>query len=215
MKIEIVDDRIIIAGTGQIGMGQRFCHQVRALWAQKKVPCDNEFVFSKTLAQAARADFAETGCAQGQYGALVAFPCKTGRHLVEFAATDFQPELKTKNLWYVSMGSGQSIIDPFLGLFREVFWGDDPPNVQDAIFATYWMLEHAVNVNPGGVNAPIRIAVLEQVKSDWQARLLSDDELREHQTAVIAAKDSLRNFRQRLIRDEGAIEIPAAPAAVG
>lgn len=211
MKIDIVDDRIIIAGTGQIGMGQRFCNQVRSLWAQKKVPCNDEFVFTKALAQAARQDFGETGCPQGQYGALVAFPCKSGRHLVEFAVADFQPELKNKNLWYVSMGSGQSIIDPFLGLFREVFWGDDPPNVQDAVFATYWMLEHAVNVNPGGVNAPIRIAVLESVKGDWQARLLSDDELREHETGVIAAKDALRNFRERLVKDEGAVEIPSAP----
>lgn len=211
MKIDIVDDRIIIAGTGQIGMGQRFCNQVRSLWAQKKLPCNDEFVFTKTLTQAARQDFSETGCAQGQYGALVAFPCKTGRHLVEFAVTDFQPEMKNKNLWYVSMGSGQSIIDPFLGLFREVFWGDDPPNVQDAIFATFWMLDHAVKVNPGGVNEPIRIAVLESVRGDWRARLLSDDELREHETGVIAAKDALRHFRERLVKGEGAVEIPPAP----
>lgn len=27
-KIEIVDGKIIVAGTGQIGLGQRFCHQV-------------------------------------------------------------------------------------------------------------------------------------------------------------------------------------------
>ncbi|MBH1430371.1 hypothetical protein I5U42_03525 [Stenotrophomonas maltophilia] len=211
MKIDIVDDRIIIAGTGQIGMGQRFCNQVRALWANKKIPCHDEFAFSKALTVAAVSDFAETKCNTGQYGALVAFPCKTGRHLVEYAVADFQPELKNKNLWYVSMGSGQSIIDPFLGLFREVFWGDDPPTVQDAIFATTWMLDHAVKVNPGGVNAPIRIAVLEQVKGDWKARLLSNEELHEHEAGVIAAKDALRNFRERLVKDEGAVEIPPAP----
>jgi hypothetical protein len=214
MKIEIIDDRIIVAGTGQIGMGQRFCNQVRTLWAQKKVPCQDEFVFTKALAVAAIADFAETKCTQGQYGALVAFPCKTGRHLVEYAVADFQPELKNKNLWYVSMGSGQSIIDPFLGLFREVFWGNDPPSVQDAIFATTWMLDHAVKVNPGGVNAPIRIAVLELVKGDWRARLLSEDELLEHQGGVAAAKDAMRNYKERVAKDEGAVAIPEAPPAL-
>lgn len=160
-----------------------------------------------------RADEGQVGgpCLTGQYGALVALPCKTGRHLVGYAVTDFQPELKNKNLWYVPMGSGQSIIDPFLGMLREVFWGDDPPTVQDAIFATTWMLDHAVKVNPGGVNALIRIAVLEQIKGDGKARLLSDEELHEHETGVIAAKDTLRNFRERLVKDEGAVEIPPAP----
>lgn len=214
MKIDIIDDRIIIAGTGQIGMGQRFCNQVRTLWAQKKIPCNDEFVFTKALSMAAINDFAETKCNQGQYGALVAFPCKSGRHLVEFAVADFQPELKNKNLWYVSMGSGQSIIDPFLGLFREVFWGDDPPSVQDAIFATTWMLDHAVKVNPGGVNAPIRIAVLESVKGDWKARLLSDDELLEHQGGVAAAKDALRHYKERMVKEEDAVALPEAPAVV-
>ena len=211
MKIDIIDNRIIIAGTEQIGMGQRFCHQVGSLWANKKVPCNDEFAFSKALAQAARQDFSETGCAQGQYGALVAFSCKTGRHLVEYAVTDFQPELKNKNMWYVSMGSGQSIIDPLLGLFREVFWGDDPPSVQDAIFATTWMLDHAVKVNPGGVNDPIRIATLEQVREDWKARLLSDDELLEHQDNVAAAKEALRHYKDRLVTDDCAVAVPVPP----
>lgn len=192
-------------------MGQRFCNQVRALWAQKKVPCQDEFSFTKALAQVARQDFAETGCAQGQYGALVAFPCKTGRHLVEYAVADFQPELKNKNMWYVSMGSGQSIIDPFLGLFRDVFWEDGPPTVQEAIFATTWMLEHAVKVNPGGVNGPICIAALESVKNDWKAHLLSDDELLEHHGGVEAAKDALRHYKERVVKDEGAVEIPEPP----
>lgn len=212
MKIEIVADRIIIAGTGQIGMGQRFCHQVRTLWESKRLSAQDEFGFAKIIAVAAIQDFAETKCSQGQYGALVAFPCKSGPHLVEYAVADFQPEFKSKNLWYVSMGSGQTIIDPFLGLFREVFWGDDPPTVQEAIFATTWMLDHAVKVNPGGVNGPIRIAIMEQEKGDWKARLLSEDELLEHQGSVAAAKDALRHYKDRLVKEEDAVALPQAPA---
>lgn len=213
MKIEIVGDRIIVAGTGQVGLGQRFCNQIRSLWSGGKLSGQDEYAFAKTLAMAAIKDFSETSASQGQYGALVAFACKSGRHLAEFAVSDFQPEFKNKNLWYVSMGSGQAIIDPFLGLFREVFWGDDPPTVQEAIFATTWMLDHAVKVNPGGVNGPIRIAVMEQVKGDWKARLLSEDELLEHQGSVAAAKDALRHYKDRLVKEEDAIELPPAPAA--
>lgn len=212
MKIEIVADRIIIAGTGQIGMGQRFCHQVRTLWENKRLSAQDEFGFAKIIAQAAIQDFGETKCSTGQYGALVAFPCKSGPHLVEYAVADFQPEFKSKNLWYVSMGSGQTIIDPFLGLFREVFWGDSPPTVQEAIFATTWMLDHAVKVNPGGVNGPVRIAIMEQEKGDWRARLLSEDELLEHQGSVAAAKDALRHYKDRLVKEEDAVALPEAPA---
>lgn len=212
MKIEIIEDRIIIAGTGQIGMGQRFCHHVQGLWSAKRFSGLDEFGIAKLINQTAVKDFNDTHCQLGQYGALVAFSCKSGRHLVEFTASDFQPEFKNKNLWYVSMGSGQSIIDPFLALFREVFWGDGPPTVQDAVFATTWMLEHAVQVNPGGVNGPIRIAVVEQSGGDWKARLLGDDELLEHQGSVGAAKDALRNFKQRMSIGHGAVELPLPPA---
>jgi len=216
MKIEIVEDRIIIAGTGQVGLGQRFCEQIRSLWATKKFSNQSQFGIAKIIAASAIQDFAETQATKGQYGALIAYSCKSGGgasapHLVEFAATDFQPEFKNKNLWYVSMGSGQSIIDPFLGLFREVFWGDDPPTVQEAIFATTWMLDHAVKVNPGGVNGPIRIAVMESVRGDWKARLLSEDELLEHQGSVAAAKDALRHYKDRLVKEEDAVALPEVP----
>lgn len=55
------------------------------------------------------------------FGALLAFPCNHIPHLCEFEVGTLQPELKTNKLWYVSMGSGQTIADPFLALMREVF----------------------------------------------------------------------------------------------
>lgn len=213
MKIDIIDDRIIVAGTGEVGMGQRFCHQVRNLWVNKQFSGLDEFGFSKKVAQAAMKDFGETGCRPGTYGALVAFPCNKSHHLVEYALSNFQPEFKNENMWYVSMGSGQFIIDPFLGLFREVFWGDGPPSVQEATFATTWMLDQAVNLNPGGVNAPVRIAVLETEKGKHRARLLTDDELLEHHGSVTAAKDALRNYKERLTDESSAEEVPEPPTA--
>jgi hypothetical protein len=56
--------------------------------------------------------------------------------------------------------------------------------VNDAVFAVTWALEDAVEVNPGGVNDPIRIAVLAKQKGRLKARVLSDDELREHKQNV-------------------------------
>jgi hypothetical protein len=54
--------------------------------------------------------------------AIIAFSASNGFNLCEFATKDFQPELKTDQMWFVSMGSGQPILDPFLGLIRKAFF---------------------------------------------------------------------------------------------
>lgn len=213
MKIDIIDDRIIIAGTGQVGLGQRFCADVRSLWENKKCSGLDEFGMAKLITSTAIQDFMQTGITPGNcpYGALVGFPCKQNSYLVEFAYKDLQPEFKTKNMWYVSMGSGQLIVDPFLAFIREVFWNGGPPTTKEAIFATTWALDHVIRVNPGGVNGPVHIATLERDKGNWRARLLSDDDLLEHRASISAAKDALRNYRDRISGSRDVAEIPPAP----
>ncbi len=64
-----------------------------------------------------------TFLAPGQFGALVAFAaCQNAFHLCEFAMADFQPELKTADAWFVSMGTGQTITDPFFGLLKRTLF---------------------------------------------------------------------------------------------
>jgi len=209
-KIDIVGDRVIVAGTGQIGLGQRFCAIVKKAW-EDKVFSSSPIEISKKLTAATTQDFGQTGVKQGSYGALVAFPSEHRHHLCEFSVHDFQPELKTDKLWYVSMGSAQPITDTFLGFIREVFWNDGMPNLHDGIFAATWILDYAVKVNAGGVNAPVRISVLEDgKKGQSEARLLSDDELGEHRQNIDEAKHSLRDFKlKHQLKDQEVIpEIP-------
>jgi hypothetical protein len=93
---------------------------------------------------------------------------------------------------------------------REIYWQEGPPDTQDGIFTVTWALEHAVAVNPGGVNKPIYLAVLETKKGQAQARLLKDDELDEHRQNVKAAKEQLRELRTQ---HQGILEteIPDVP----
>ncbi len=58
-------------------------------------------------------------------------------------------------------------------------------------------LEHAVELNPGGVNGPIRMAVLEKHPETerFSARRLEAGELEEHKQNVRGAYESLRNYR--------------------
>lgn len=220
-KIDIIGDSMILAGTGQGGLGQRFCAQLTAL---HNIPAANGASYKgrpavevgKLMAQAAINDFQFTGVRTGQYGALVAF--RTGRelHLCEFAVADMQPELKTPDLWYASMGSGQVIADPFLALMRKVFWKNGMPALADGIFATVWTLQHTIDINPGGVGGPMRIATLtwkdNQVGVTPIARFLSDDEIEQHKESVASAENHLANFRNVIGGEVGdAPELPVPP----
>jgi hypothetical protein len=148
-------------------------------------------------------DFATTKVERGQFGALVAYGCDAGYQLCEFAVRDLQPELKSPKIWFVAMGSGQFIVDPFLGLLRRVFWKEKQPNLTEGKFATTWALQHAVDLNPGGIKDPIHLAVID--KSG--ARMLEKDEIMEHLNSVQAAEDYLANY-SKLLSAENPPKIP-------
>lgn len=196
-----VQDNFIVTGTGGGGLGQRFVDTVKK--------CCNDGLLQKSaidvgrhLSQKAIADFAQTNVQSGSYGALVAASCAMKAELIEFGIIDFQPEVKDKDNWYVSMGSGQPVADPLLGLVRKTFWGDTPPNLQDGIFAATMVLKLGCEMTPAGVSAPIQMAILNKKKKDGKgrpcARRIIDDELAEHEASVDSAIEYFRKYREEL-----------------
>lgn len=207
-KICIIDDRVIIAGTGSIGLGQRFCAIAELAWKEKQFQ-KPALEVAKLLSHLFIKDLKSTFLESSNYGALVAFTAEGKPHLCEFEVRNFQPEMKTKDLWYCSMGSTQPITDPFLGLMREIYWEDKPPDLYEGVFATTWALDHAIKLNPGGVKGPIRIAILASIKGQFKAREIEEDELQEHRQHIEEVKDQLREFRK--IHKEGPEDIPDVP----
>ena len=189
-KTFVVSEVLILSGTGQVGMGQRFESLLIKLRSQQKFENKGHIEVGKLIAKTAIEDFAETHCDKGQYGALVAFECNDGIHLCEFATTDFQPEFKTDTNWFASIGSGQPITDPFLALLRRVFFRGAKPKLKEGIFLVAWALDHAIETNPGGINAPMQIAVLEKRPDAkrYSARLLDEQQLAEHKAGVDGAE---------------------------
>jgi Proteasome subunit len=198
-KLDLVSNKVIIAGTGQIGLGQRFKRIVESAWKENLFKGDPVEV-GRLLCERGIRDFTTTSAPKGAYGALVAFPFNKSPHLCEFAPGDFQPELKNPHprLWYTSMGSAQPITDPFMALLREVFWANSQPTVKQATFAVLWAIEHAIDCNPGGVDGPARLAVLQVVKGEPQASLLAQAELDEHLQAIESAKNGMRSALETL-----------------
>jgi 20S proteasome alpha/beta subunit len=91
-KIDLIEEKIIVAGTGQVGLGQRFKYIVESCNKNAAFEKQHHIDVGKRLSQAAIQDFASTNATKSQFGALVAFCSKNKPHLCELSITDFQPE---------------------------------------------------------------------------------------------------------------------------
>jgi hypothetical protein len=135
---------------------QRFFAVVQKLWDSKSFSGKSEIEIGKILASAGIADFHQTHAMNNlEFAAMVAYPANDQPSLCELPGGRglFQPEIKkVDDLWFASTGSGQSITDPFLAVLRKVYWRDEAPTLQGGIFTVLWALQHACEVNPGGIN---------------------------------------------------------------
>ena len=212
-KLAVIDGQVIIAGTGAVGHGQRFRNVIENKWRNGQFAEGHDGAIQtsvdtcRNISRATLADFAQTSTQPGAYGALLAAPVGRQPILCEFSVIGFQPTLSTEQMWFCSMGSTQPITDPFLALMREIFWQTGQPTVQEATLAVTWTLDHAIAVNPGGVNGPARIAVLETHQNDFKARLLLDEDLSEHRSWIEDAKQQL----SERLRAAGDVEAPPKP----
>jgi 20S proteasome alpha/beta subunit len=198
-KTFLVGTDLIFETTGAGGLGQRLEHILQRLrqeqgdnWHGSR-PMDIALTVSHHMLQNMQLPFLNPG----QLGALVAFACQDGFHLYEFAVADFQPEMKTADTWFVTMGSGQMIADPFFGLLRRTLFRQTQPNLAEGILAAYWALYNAIDLNTGGINGPVQLAVLRRPSSEapFEARLLGKDELEEHHSAVMDIEKHLADYR--------------------
>jgi len=196
-KICIIEGRVIFAGTGEVGLNQRFEAVLQqAVRAGLK---GTHLEICKDISRNALIDFEHTGRRIGSIGlgTLVAYPVSHKPHLCEFSLQSFQPEMKTQTNWFTSMVNHQKITDAFLGYLKDVFWPSGSPSLQDGVFAAVWTLEHVIALNTGGVNGPIRIAVLDNKEGKAKARLLEASELDQHKQNVAEAKEHMRKFKDQ------------------
>jgi 20S proteasome alpha/beta subunit len=125
----VVGKDVIVAATGPVGPTQRFKAVVTELREDSRFPETDCQVIAKRIAAAAIEDFASTRRPPGQFGALVGFTCRGGFHLCEFAPGDLQPEMKTPEMWFASLGGGQPVTDAFLAWTGNILFQASPPKV--------------------------------------------------------------------------------------
>ena len=208
-KVFLTRPDVLFAGCGSVGCVQRFHAYLERFRPILNLPKEKGLEIAKRITKAMIEDLEATSCPRNTFAALVAFPSSQGLQLCEFEPEYLQPELKTENLWFVSMGSGQPITDPFLGMMRRVFFSSSRPNLREGIFAVTWTLQQAIELNTGGINGPMQIGVLTQKPGSGEAsaRLLDEVELDEHRNNVKAIERHLADYRDKL-SGQGAQAIP-------
>jgi len=205
-------DDLIFSCTGAVGQGQRFEDVLAKLKAAKKFANLKNLDVGREIAKAATGDFAYTDASKGTFGALVGFWCATGFRLCEFPASDFQPEMKTSDLWFCSMGAGQPITDPFLALIKKSLFRDSRPKLNEGVFLAYWALEHAIELNTGGIQGPPQLATLFKGSGGHcKAKLFKPEDFGEHKSMVNGAEEHLRLYRDRLAGNISATSVAPLP----
>jgi hypothetical protein len=94
---------------------------------------------------------------------------------------------------------------------REVFWKTGPPSLSGGLFVATWTLDHAIDVNVGGVKGPIQIAVLSKANDgQLRAETIPDASLGEHRQNIDGAKKALLEYCASLQGPEQ-LEVPDIP----
>jgi hypothetical protein len=165
------------------------------------------------LTQGIVAQFQSTGIAPNAIGtnAVLGFLHGGNCYCCAFEGA-MQPRLLDAAHYYAALGSGKLSADPFLRFLADIFCQAGQPTVREAVFLATWTVQHVIDVNPGGVSGPIRVAVIERDPvGTFVARELPDTELDEPKQAIESAAQALRDWRQNM-QNPPAPPAPAPPA---
>lgn len=213
-KLQVIQNRIIMGVSGQVGLSQLYCDRVESLWRENKLGREVRFPDVMRLVQEAiyrDAQVAISGAvasvsllgnaAAAQLAitsSLIALPVGGVNGRPELLQCNHMgsAEAATSDLPYAAIGSGQPLADPFLAFLRHIFWNDKLPKVADGVFATVWTLLHAIRVTPGGLSEPIQVATLAYKGRELFATELTPEQLQEHRQHVDEAERYLARFRE-------------------
>lgn len=182
-KIRIINDSVILSHVGREGIGQMINQIVESRWKEQifsehdqptEVAGRLRAIVLNDLQQANSKPYEKCSSA-------VAFSWHSTPNLCVFSYSDYEPEFKTANMWFFSMGSPQCITDSFLGLMKRVYWKNVQPTLEEGILATTWALYHTIDLAPGLISEPPQIAVLERSSGGlFTARSLEVAELQDY-----------------------------------
>lgn len=192
-KVHILPDHHVFAFAGDLGQAERF--RIMAVGSTAQAAAGSHALdYGLLLSQNIIAQFTATGIGNAiNMNAVLAYPHRGAMSVCAFMGA-LQPWLLDQDHYFIALGSGKQMADPFLRFLLDIF-SPAQPSVREAVFLATWTLQHTIATNPGGVAGPIRIVVTERRAGTFFARELSLDEVGEQQQAISDAEASLRDWR--------------------
>jgi hypothetical protein len=217
-KLVLIDDSVIFAHSGMIGVGQRLEAIVRDSWSDKKIskkhdPAGTMQYLRNRFWQEVVKDEVDVVEQAGEHlrelskqvimqSFLVAFPPLKGMDRPTLIHFNWQcaPEMLTPNLPCVSLGSGQGIADPFLAFIRRIFWENKaPPNIPDCLLSATWAINHVIQESPGFISPPVQMMTIEKNKDNiWVGQEIQKERLEEHKENIEALEKYISEYRLKL-----------------
>ena len=72
------------------------------------------------------------------------------------------------------------------------------PSLEDGILMTAWTIQQAIDLNAGGINGPIQMAVLQLHGRNSKATLIEADALLEHSQNIVNLEEHIRVYRESM-----------------
>lgn len=192
-KVHVVAGDQIFAFAGDQGQAERF--KLLAENAGSHISASNHPMdYAILITQNIISQFTATGIGGSiNLGTILAFVHDNRPVCCAFMGP-LQPWLLDTDHYYVALGSGKQMADPFLRFLTDIFCPKQP-SVREAVFMATWTIDHVIRTNPGGVAGPIRIGVIENGGSGLVARELNPTEVGEQEQAITSAAQALRDWR--------------------
>jgi hypothetical protein len=213
IKCSVIPGPQLFAFAGDQGQAARF--KLIAETMAPNIPvAAHPLLHCVALSQMAVGQLSSTGIAPKDIGvnAVLGFAHGGGCHCCVFEGS-LQPRLLDRDHYYVALGIGKLSADPFLRFVSDTFCGpSQPPKVHLATFLAVWVVQHVINVNPGGVAGPIRVAVFESnAAAGYDGKELQPSEIDGHLAAIRDAEEALRAWRTSILSGSAAGNVAAPP----
>lgn len=214
VKVYVLPGPQIFAFAGDQGQAGRF-KVIAETSAPNAAMAPHPILYPIALSQALMQQLQSTGIATNQtnVNTFLGFLHAGNCYCSAFEGW-MQPRLLDQHHYYAALGSGKLSADPFLRFVTDTFCQPgQPPGVHLATFLAVWVVQHVIDVNPGGVAGPIRVAVFERdAAANFTARELPSAEIATHVQAIDDAGQALRDWRQAIQSGAAAGNVPPAPA---
>jgi hypothetical protein len=210
-KISILPGPQIFALAGDVGQNARLkiiAENNHGVIAASGHAIDFPLQLTQTIVQ----QFVATGINNSIDASPVLAFVHGGEHQCCVYEGRLQPRLLDEHHYYAAHGSGKLSADPFLRFITDVFCPSGRPTVREGVFLAAWTVQHVIDVNPGGVAGPVRMATLERdAAGALAARSLPTDEIDEHLQAIESAATALRKWRDEIQSGSAAGDAPDPP----